>query len=225
LTGESKSFSASYDSTAKIVSAVVLLLFLGIVFATGSTILAGVEAVLLFLSYAYSPRGYAVLGRTLIIKRLIGIVRIPLDDMRGVRTATADDLSSCIGLFGSSGLFGWYGLFRTAKLGKCTWYVTNRGNAVVLITGAKTVVVSPDDVDGFVGEVRAAVPEFTPSDPLLDAPETYPAGNLPGKLLGWAVGIVALSIAALSMFYSPGPPSCTLTPESPTITTASIRLL
>jgi hypothetical protein len=95
--------------------------------------------------------------------------------------------------------------------------VTNRRNSVVLITGAKTTVISPDDMDGFLGEIRAAVPEFTPSDPILDAMGTYPAGSLPGKLIGWTVALVALSIAALTMLYSPGPPGYTLTPDSLTI--------
>ncbi|MBV9770294.1 MAG: hypothetical protein JOZ32_12035, partial [Bryobacterales bacterium] len=36
------------------------------------------------------------------------------------------------------GLFGYYGLFTTAKLGKSTWYVTKRENGVVVIAGAKT---------------------------------------------------------------------------------------
>jgi hypothetical protein len=84
----------------------------------------------------------------------------------------------------------------------------------VLITGAKSLVISPDDVDGFVGEIRTTVPEVAPSDPLLDALGTYPSGSLPGKVIGWAVGIAGISIAALAMFYSPGPPSYTLSPDS-----------
>jgi hypothetical protein len=200
---------------ATIVSAIVVLLFLGVVFATRSTIVAGIETVLLFLAYAYSPRGYTALDREIVVKRLIGNVRISLDGIRQVRTTTADDLGGCIRLFGSGGLFGWYGLFRTSKLGKCTWYVTNRTNAVVLITGARTVLVSPDDVDGFIGEIRTAIPEIAPSDPAL----VYPGGDDSsiGKLLGWAVGIAAILFAAVSMFYSPGPPSYTLTPEALTI--------
>jgi hypothetical protein len=200
---------ASYDSTAKVVSTVVVLLLLGIVVATRSAVAAGVEAALLLLVYACSARGYAIVDGTLIVRRLIGDVRIPLDGIRQARVAGAEDLTGCIRLFGSGGLFGWYGLFRTSKLGKCTWYVTNRNNAVVLITQEKTVLVSPDDVDGFVGAF--------PSAPVLDAPGAYPDGSLPGKLIGGAVGIVAIAIAALALLYSPGPPSYTLTPESLTI--------
>jgi hypothetical protein len=211
--GDLQSFSASYDSTAKIVSAVVIVLFAAVAIALRSTIIAGFEAVLLILSYAYSPRGYAVADRTIVIKRLIGNVVIPLDGIRELRSAAADDLSGCIRLFGSGGLFGWYGLFRTSKLGKCTWYVTNRRKSVVLVTGARTVVVSPDDVDAFMG----AMPRATSSDPLLDAMASYPAGSLAGKLIGGVLAIAVISVVGIANLYAPGPPSYTLTPAALTI--------
>ena len=169
--------------------------------------MAGLEGVLFLISYAYSPRGYAALDKALIVKRLIGNVRIPLDDIREARMATADDLSGCIRLWGSGGLFGWYGLFRTSKLGKCTWYVTNRGNAVVLVTSEKTAVVSPDDVDGFLGTIRTAVPKVAPRDLVLEALGTYRSGSLPGTVIGLAVGLVGILVAAFAMFYAPGLPS------------------
>ena len=66
--------------------------------------------------------------------------------------------AGCIRLWGSGGLFGYYGLFSTAKLGKSTWYVTNRSNAVVLITAAKTILFSPDDPKEFLAAIRSATP-------------------------------------------------------------------
>jgi hypothetical protein len=111
---------------------------------------------IIVLSYAYSPRGYAIQERTIVVKRLIGNARISLDGVSELRKADADDFRGCIRLFGDGGLFGYYGLFRTSKLGKCWWYVTNRSNAMIVITGAKTVVISPDDVDGFIAAIRPA---------------------------------------------------------------------
>jgi hypothetical protein len=57
-------------------------------------------------------------------------------------------------LFGSGGFFGYYGLFRTTKFGKCTCYVTNRKNMVVIVADSKTTLYSPDDVDGFLEGIR-----------------------------------------------------------------------
>jgi hypothetical protein len=66
-------------------------------------------------------------------------------------------------LFGSGGLFGYYGLFRTRALGRSTWYVTNRKNRIVLIAGAKTFVLSPDDVDGFLRALNSFGPQLQPA--------------------------------------------------------------
>ena len=218
LQNESQSFSASYDSASKIISAVVVVLFAGIAFAVRSTTIAGLEAALLVVAYAYSPRGYSILDRAIVVRRLIGNVRIPLDGIREVRVATADDFRGCIRMWGSWGLFGYYGLFRTSRLGKCTWYVSNRGNAVVTI-GQKTAVFSPDDVDGFVAAVRASAPvaQMTPSDSLLDSLASYPSGNFTGKLIGGIFAVAVLSLVAFVNLYSPGPPSYTLTPADLTI--------
>jgi hypothetical protein len=113
-------------------------------------------ALLLIINYAWSPGCYTVSGRFIIINRLIGTVRVPLEGIREARRATPDDLRGCVRLAGSGGLFGYYGLFRTATLGKCSWYVTNRRNSVVVITAARTIVVSPDELDRFLSAVRTA---------------------------------------------------------------------
>ena len=204
------SFSASYDSTTKIISAVVLVLLPAIAVAAHSLVAACLSAPIVVGAYAWSPRGYAVRARSIAVNRLIGDARVPLDGMREVRAATADDFRGCLKLFGNGGLFGYYGLFRTSKLGKSTWYVTNRGKAVVF---------SPDDVDGFIAAIRASapVPATQPGGPGLDAMQSYGDGGRTGKLVGAASGIVAIAVVALAMLYSPGPSSYTLTPEPLTI--------
>ena len=122
-------FSASYDRTTKIISAVVCLGLLAVIFAVHSIALACLSLLVMFLGYAYSPRAYGFDGRAISVKRLAGSVRIPLDEVRAARKATPDDFRGCIRLWGSGGLFGYYGLFSTSKLGRSTWYVTNRSNA------------------------------------------------------------------------------------------------
>jgi hypothetical protein len=214
--GESQSYSASYDLTTRIISAVVCAILLGVAIVTQSAIVAGLGAVLIILSYGYSPRGYSVSGRSIVVKRLIGNVRIPLDGIREIRAATADDLRGCVRLWGNGGLFGYYGLFMTSKLGKSTWYVTSRGKSVVVIAGAKTVVLSPDDVEGFLTTIRASAPApiVSPGAPLLDSVQYYRAGTSVGKLIGAIIGIAVIAVVGFAMLYSPGPPSYTLTPTS-----------
>ena len=161
-------------------------------------------------TYAYSPKGYEVGDRCIVVKRLIGNVRIPLDGLLEARAAASDDLAGCIRTFGNGGLFGYYGLYRTSKLGKCTWYVTDRSKAVVVITGAKTAVLSPADPDGFLKAIGA--PAFAPRDL-----STQRGGIGARNIVGIAVGVIALAAVALSLLYSPGPPSYTLTPDAITI--------
>jgi hypothetical protein len=193
---QSQFFSASYDLPTKIVSTVVCVILVVVAAAAQSAVAVGIGALLIIVSYAYSPRGYAIQERSIIIKRPVGNVRFPLERVQEARRRNADDLRGCIRLWGNGGVFGYYGLFRTSKLGKCTWYVTNRSNAVVVITGEKTALFSPDDGDGFLAAIRAAVP----------IQEMH--------VVGAAVAVVALGIFAFALLYSPGPPSYTLTPSS-----------
>jgi hypothetical protein len=201
-------FSASYDTTTKVISAGVLVLFLAIVVGTHSVAVGCITAGILLGAYAWSPRGYAVSEGSITVNRLIGSVRVPLDDVREARVATKDDFRGCIRLFGNGGLFGYYGLFRTSKLGKSTWYVTNRGK-VVVVTGKKTALFSPDDVTGFIAAIGAPTP--------VPVPVTQDAGSRIGTLVGAAIGIVAIAVVVFALSYSPGPPSYTLTPDSLTI--------
>jgi Bacterial PH domain len=151
-------FSASYERAAKIISALVCLFFLAVIVETHSSLFSIIALLLILVSYAYSPRGYVITDRSILVQRLAGQPRIALDHVREVRRATPDDFRRSIRLRGSSGLFGYYGLFRSPKLGKFTAYVTNRNNRVVVITGSKTALFSPDDVDGFLNAVHASAP-------------------------------------------------------------------
>ncbi len=211
------SFTASWDSLTKVISAAVVVLLLGpAIFVLRSPLASGIGIFALVLAYPWSARGYQIIDGTLFIRRLAGSVRIPLESIRETRQATPEDLSGCVRLFGSGGLFGWYGLFRTSKLGKSTWYVTDRSNAVVLVTREKTVLISPDEVERFLGVVRLSVPQPPPTAPGLDAPGRYDSRNR-GALIGAIAAVIALAIAALALFYRPGPPAYTLTPETLTI--------
>jgi len=207
-------FAASYDRATKIISAVAcaVLLLAGVL--TQSILVVCLSVLVVVLSYAYSPRGYTLAERSIIVKRLIGRVRIPLERVREARRTTSDDLRGCIRLWGSGGMFGYYGLFRTSKLKQCRWYVTDRRNTVVVITDEKTALFSPDDVDGFLAAIRAAAP--VPEMPI-GQPEFRTAGSSAGTWIGVAIGAVSLLVVACAFMYSPGPPSYTLTADALTI--------
>jgi hypothetical protein len=212
---QEQSFATSLDLPAKIISAVLIAVFVVAFIITKNGLIGVFELCIITLTYLYSPQSYEVSGHSILIKRLIGTVSLPLDNIRELRTGTADDFRRCIRLWGNAGLFGYYGLFKTAKLGKCTWYVTNRGNSVIVVTGERTVVLSPNDVPGFLASVRSvvSVPE-TAEGQVAKASGTTRSGVPVGAWIGGVIAIVGMGVVCLALMYSPGPPQLTLTSTS-----------
>jgi hypothetical protein len=210
-------FSASYDRTTKIVSAAVCLGLLAMIAASHSVIFSVLALAVILITFAWSPRGYVLEGRSIVVRRLVGPARIALEGVREVRASTPDDSRGCMRLWGSGGLFGYYGLFTSRKLGKFTGYVTNRANSVIVITSTKTAVFSPDDVNGFLAAIRASTPVLISSTaPAVefDAPRQSRA---PWAILGTAVGMAAVGLGVAASVYDPGPPAYTLTATALTI--------
>jgi hypothetical protein len=203
-------FPASYDRTTKIISAFVCVLVLGIVLATQSVLVACLCVVTMILACGYSPRGYTVADKSITVNRLLKIAHVSLEDARAARMATADDMRGGFRLWGSGGLFGYYGLFWTSRLGKCSWYVTARKRLVVVIAETKTTLFSPDYADGFLAAIRAETP--LPEQTTGGAP--VEAASRAGMWVGIGVGAVTLAIVAAAFLYSPGPPKYTLGPDS-----------
>jgi hypothetical protein len=147
-------FSASYDRTTTIVTALTCVAMAVATYVSQKPFVAWISAAIIAAGYAYSPQRYEVGDGMIVVKRLIGNVRVPLDHLREARLITPEDLRGAIRLWGSGGLFGYYGIFRTSKLGNCRWYVTNRATMLVVVTKSKTTLYSPDDPDGFLAAVR-----------------------------------------------------------------------
>lgn len=207
-------FSASYDRTTKLISAVVCAFLLLIALLLQQVMFGFVSVLILGLAYAYSPLGYTISEGTIIVRRLIGNVRFPLEDVREARRATSRDLSGAIRLWGNGGLFGYYGLFRTSNLGRCWWYLANRRNIVVVTAASKTALFSPDDVDGFLAAISTWSP--VPTGPGEGVRRSQPRGfrTSPAMWIGIGVAVAAAAAMAFAFMYSPGPPACTLTPDT-----------
>lgn len=132
-----------------------LALAVGVVAATATAPLQALAAVgfgvtVLVLSFGYAPAGYAAEpGRVLVHRRLFGERTFSLGGAVG-RVPWRIGLGS-VRLFGSGGLWGWYGLFWRRGVGSYHAYVTDRSRLVACETGdGRAVLVSPADPDGFV---------------------------------------------------------------------------
>ena len=218
--GPTQSFPASYDTTTRIFSAALIAAVAIVAVALHNAVFAGVATLLILVAYGYSPRGYAVQAqdRSIEVTRLIGKARISLAGLREARAAADGELRGSIRLWGNGGLFGYYGLFRTPKLGRCRWYLSSRKNAVVVVTDRQTVLLSPDDTEGFLASIRAAVPvsQVMPAGPP-DALQLRTGGRWTGRIVAIVVGVAVTGILISTLLYSPGRPAYTLNSTSLTI--------
>ena len=110
------------------------------------------------LSYLYSPRSYALTSQSLIVRRPLSDVEIPFGSIRDVEKTAAWFGAAWKTLpGGNSGLFGIYGTFRNDDLGRFRMYATRASNAVIVHTDAETIVLTPDERDRFIEELRSRI--------------------------------------------------------------------
>ncbi len=213
----SNDFPAHFSSAVKIISTLPCLVILAIILAAHNLFLAIPLLFVLFLAAAYSPRGYRIAEGAVVVRRWIGDVRIPLSSVRDARRATAEDVRGLIRLWASGGLFGYYGVYRSSQLGRSTWYVTNRANAVVLSTLSTPLFISPDEPERFLDAIQAAVPLDPARQSAPPSGTTFERRGSFIRVLAPTLLILGLAVGLLALYYAPGPPSYTLTPESLTI--------
>lgn len=112
-----------------------------------------VQSMLLILlggTALFSIQGYEVRGQTLGIVRPLWVTRV---DLTGLTERAVDPGAvgwTTLRVVGSSGLFGFWGWFYNARLGRFRAWVTDPDRTVVLRLGTKVLVVSPDQPEEFV---------------------------------------------------------------------------
>ncbi|MCC6589004.1 MAG: hypothetical protein IT168_20065 [Bryobacterales bacterium] len=206
-------FPAPYDRTTKIVTAVSCGLLLGVALLIRQPVVTVISALIIGLAYAYSPRSYRVTNEEIAIRRLVGSVSIPIGAITELRNATPEDLRGSLRLFGSGGMFGYYGLFRTSRLGRAWWYVTDRSRMVVVVTDTGTSLLSPENPQEFLEVCH----RYTPVRAAAQTGEPIPRRSRWQSAAVWvgiAVGVLSIGLVAAAFLYAPGPPQWTLTPES-----------
>jgi hypothetical protein len=208
-------FGARYDRFTMIVSGLVSALLIAVpVMAVRTGAAAAfvglVSAMVIVVTFAFSPRGYEISGGTFRVKRLISDVVFPLDELRFVRDTTAADFRGCVRLWGSGGLFGYYGWFWSKALGRSRWYVTDLNKAIVVTDGDQVILVSPADDEGFVMAIQPAGAGTRSENSLFAS-----GGPASSPAIGLAIaGVVAVALVAAGMLYAPGRPPVDLTQDS-----------
>ena len=110
-----------------------------------------------YVTRAMAPKGYALNDVELLIDRDMKPIRIPLSSILGVSAAEDGLLRRSLRLMGTSGYYGYYGLFWNRKLGKYRAYVTRTKNLLALKTEKGIYVLSPDDPEDFTASITRLI--------------------------------------------------------------------
>lgn len=162
-------FTVSKDRMATVVTVVVTILFIAlsiVPFFTSSTSdtlgkwimfgASGLVWVIFLFAWFLRPEGYGIIGNQLILHRPMRSREIALSDISGIVVPEPKKLRWSVRLFGSGGLFGYFGKFRNSTFGTMNWYATRLGKFVVIILrSGEKIVVTPDD-ESFAAHLRSA---------------------------------------------------------------------
>ena len=97
---------------------------------------------------------YVLTNDNLVIHRLFNDIIIKRKDILTVREVSKIDMGLTIRTFGVSGLFGYFGKFSNSKIGKLTMYATRRNNSVLIETGTKKIILTPDNPLELVNQLK-----------------------------------------------------------------------
>lgn len=154
-------YPASLDKTAIVITWLVTLLFFGIggfqtyqiaqldTYDTRAWVLMGANGLLVVIfvvCYLYRTLAYAVDRVGVTIQRPIGNKVIHFDEIRNAFTVDKETMGWVLRTFGVGGLFGYFGKFRSHRMGNMTWYATRRDRYLVIVTNDdRKIVTTPDD--------------------------------------------------------------------------------
>ncbi len=110
------------------------------------------------LPYLFRPLKYTVTSDELIVKRLIKPYVIKLSEIKKIREISEEELKGTKRIFGSGGVFGYFGKFRNKNFGTMTFLTTRTDNRVYILTAeGKNIVLSPDDSEEFVKTIASRI--------------------------------------------------------------------
>ncbi len=117
----------------------------------------GLMSVLILVgTWSFAPRAYEVDGHGVVVHRGLGCARLPLAEIRGCRVDPSA-MERSWRLMGSGGLFGFFGLFRNARLGAFRAFATDPAMAVVIESNGKPWVLTPAEPASLVRKLEESM--------------------------------------------------------------------
>lgn len=156
-------FRTTMDTAALVISGLTILL-IGFTMVSMYTtmendfylniILPLLFSFIIIIPFIYSPSGYSCTSNELLIHRPAGKITIDYREILNIRSAESDEIRRLVRLWGSGGLFGYFGKFYDSKHRNFKMYGRRRKNKVLVFTKTGLVVLMPDEVEGFMRCVR-----------------------------------------------------------------------
>ena len=137
-----------FDMTTKVLSALVMMIPVTLIITHRFIIkddviipdIIGVLLLVLFsITWILHPTSYEITNEELLIHRPKGPIKIQLSDIQSIEKAES---SVSVRLFGSGGLFGYFGLFSSRKYGKHHRYTGNNIDLVLVTCIDKKYLLS-----------------------------------------------------------------------------------
>lgn len=158
-------------------TAVVLLLLAGVAATAGlalwrergpaETLVVGLAYLAIpLLTWALAPRAFTIgAGKLRVERNAWRAVEIPLARVRSVGLVPPEGVRGAIRLFGTGGLFGYYGLFRSRALGRFRLHATRGSGYVGVRTADALFVLTPERPEAFVEVLLGAAPAAVRESP------------------------------------------------------------
>lgn len=155
-------FAAPWDMRLRIWTPLVCTVFVLVVLIAPwrpAFLLAikGIPVLVTVAVLAYAPKGYRLDHDYLIVKRLIGDLRISLVGLSRARRIMPDELRGAVRNWAVGCFFGYFGRFLVGVENQ-TWYVTDTQKCVRLDCPAGVFVVSPHDPEAFLSVLPPCEP-------------------------------------------------------------------
>ena len=159
-------YAAPLDDNSKIVTTLVIIITIIFLFrqitdvshdAVVTTMLLFILVPAILVAWCLSPRYYILTATTILIKRPLHSITIPLEDVVRLRSITEEDLGASSRLLALGGIFGYLGTYRSSEIGKYQRWCTNRENLVLIESLNRKWLISPTGADDFVKRVNATI--------------------------------------------------------------------
>ena len=162
-------FSTKIDRLVQIISVGTIIFLFVIFFIINSNETSAEAQYLTFalvigipiITYALAPRGFVINQDGIVIKRLLGPVRIGHNDIKKITQFDKFGHKFRSNFIGSKGLFGYYGYLYLHQKGVYRLFITTLKDVVLIETDKKKYLLSPYPMNTFLLTLSSFTPNIT----------------------------------------------------------------